>query len=265
MGTQVSANVPLPTLWKRNQPCGNYCSNGEEGALQSQLATFALLISFAHCSEYLPLLLDFWVKALFLATVKIQVNHRRLFWSICTDYLWSVLCYRCSPWVKVGFWLPGGEMENILTREHKLSQVRLAKMLRVRKNRRGVVGLRREESGEAFWMWFVEPGLEVGQPHGSPKPHQHAGLYSARRELFYAQVGHIWIFWMLDLKFSLWSWLMVKTVAKQIGHALEPHWGVGTDCVLSGTVGRQPGGGEKSLGRSLKMWVLIWPLPFWPE
>lgn len=55
---------------------------------------------------------------------------------------------------------------------------------------------------------------------------------------------------------------MVKTVAKQIGYGLEPHEAVGTDCVLSGTVGRQPGGNEKSLGSSLKMWVLIWPLPF---
>ena len=33
---------------------------------------------FTFYPKLLPLLLDFWVKVLFLATVKIQVNHRRL-------------------------------------------------------------------------------------------------------------------------------------------------------------------------------------------
>ena len=36
-------------------------------------------------------------------------------------------------------------------------------------------------------------------------------------------------------------------------------------CVFSETLGRKPGWNEESLGRNLKMWVLIWFPLFWPE
>lgn len=57
---------------------------------------------------------------------------------------------------QVGFLSSGGEMENILTREHKLQQVKFTHMPRVRQDSRGVVGVRREGSGGALGMGFFE-------------------------------------------------------------------------------------------------------------